>query len=269
MVYESILLLLSFLHVDFLPKTNACVFSSFLGWSSIADVKHDIIDMDAILTGNKVEHKRHEGHNVYALSNPRVVRGWINEAIELDGLSQFINAGPNCSCRGNLQRCYNGYTLRSRIKPNQLQDGMYLFSSAMYDIYYRGGKIWAEFRSPTQRWKVSSSAFSLTDWSLLEWSWHPNKGLHMYVNGKEVAVDTAGDAYRGSYNYQKNLYVGRANTDMRVERYGRFTVDDVQLWEAYRDNLIDGGFIDPTDERRPGGKNAAIGNAWATLAYRT
>ena len=235
-------------------KMHVVFFLSLYFPGLLTDVKHDIIHMDRILAGNRVEHIQHEGHNVYALNNPNVVRGWVNDAIELNGINQYINGGPNCSCRGNMQRCYNGFTLRSRIKPNQLQEGMYLFSSAAYDIFYRGGKIWAVFRTPTHKWSVSSNQFSLTDWSMMEWSWHPTKGLHMFVNGNEVAVDTTSSINRAAYNYRRNFYVGRANTNMHAERYGRFTVDDVQLWEAYRETLIDNGLIDP-NERRPGGKS--------------
>ena len=208
---------------------NACCVFSYISGPRL-DVRHDIIDMDRINAGNRVEHSKHEGHNVYAMNNPSVVRGWIKDAISLDGNNQYINGGPNCSSRGNLQRCYNGFTLRSRIKPNQLQDGMYLFSSAAYDIYYRSGKIWATFRTPTHKWTVSSNQFSMTDWSAFDWTWHPNKGLHMFVNGQEVAVDTSSSINRGVYRNQNNFYVGRANQENRNTRYGRFTVDDVQLW---------------------------------------
>ena len=219
----------------------------------ISDVKRDIIDMDRI-TGNLVEHDRHAGHNVYAMNRPQVVRGWIDEAVSLDGINQYISGGPNCSCQGNLQSCFHGFTLRARVRPQGLVDGMYLFSSAAYDIYYRNGRIWADFRTPSRAWSVHSTAFDLNNWNLFEWSWHPSKGLHMFVNGREVALDSASRANTDGYDTRRMFYVGRANTDMTSEKYGKFIVDDVQLWEAYREVLIDNGLIDPNDKIRPKGK---------------
>ena len=212
--------------------------------------------MDAI-SGNTVVHEnKHRGHTVYALNRPTVVQGWIGNGIGLNGVNQYISAGANTSCNGNLATCRQGFTLRSRVRPKNLVDNMYLYSSSQYDIYYKDGKIWAEFRTPDGIWRVSSNEFKDLDWNLMEWTWHPVHGLIMYVNNREVARSTIKMPNRGIYDYNKVFYIGRANTDMNYEKYGQFVVDDVQLWESYRQFLIDEGLINPTTDPKPpvGGK---------------
>lgn len=225
----------------------------------LAAVKKDIIDMDLIV-GNKVAHDKHRGHYVYVVNGPRNVQGWIGDAVGLDGVNQYINVGANATCRGNLLNCRHGFTLRSRIKPKSLINNMYLYSSSQYDIYYRDGQIWAEFRTPDNVWKVSSGSFNSKDWNLMEWSWHPEHGLVMYINNREVARSSAKLPNTQPYDFNKVMYIGRANGDMRYEKYGQFNVDDVQLWEAWRQYLLDEGLIDPSTDPKPplGGKPLKI-----------
>ena len=203
--------------------------------------------MDRIV-GNEVAHNKHQGHHVYVYNRPSSVRGWIDGAVSLSGRNQYINVGANASCGGNLENCAHGFTLRNRVKGANLQEGMYLYSSPMFDIYYRGGKIWCAMHTPTKTWTVSSAAFNKKDWNLFEYTWHRNKGLKMYVNNREVAQDRNPVIRTGHYVYSNPMYVGRATTDMTREKYGQFVVDDVQLWEAWRQYLIDDNLITPTED---------------------
>ena len=211
--------------------------------------------MDRIV-GNRVAHEKHRGHNVFTYNRPTMVRGWINGAVKLDGANQYINVGANSSCGGDLENCPHGFTLRSRVRGDNLQEGQYLYSSNMYDVYYRNGKLWCEFHTPSKSWVVSYGAFNPREWNLMEFTWHPSKGLKMYMNNREVAQDRNPLNNIRGYNYNMPMYIGRANTDMALERYGQFTVDDVQLWEAWRKYLVDDGLINPeTDpEAPPAGK---------------
>ena len=209
-----------------------------------------------LIRGNTIAHDRHPNHYIYAVNRPTNVAGWIGNGVRINGVNQYINAGANTTCRGNLANCRQGFTMRSRVKLGQLRDGMYLYSCAAYDVYYRGGKIWAEFRTPENTWKVSTDQFRRNNWNIFDFSWHPTKGLVMYVDNREVARSNVKIPNPAPYDYKKVLYIGRANTDMAYEKYGQFVVDDVQLWQAERQYLIDEGLITPgTDPAPPiGGK---------------
>ena len=209
-----------------------------------SDVRKDIIDMD-LIRGNRVVHNSHPGHNVYVVNNAVNVPGWKRSAVRLNGRNQYLDLGANASCNGNLDLCENGFTFRSAVKPGQLVENSYWYSSAPYDIYYKNGRINADFRTPTRKWSVSSGTYRPNSWNLIEYSWHPARGLMMYVNGQLVATDNSPSINRIRYNINQKDYIGRAGTDMRIERYGQISIDDVQLWQASRDILIKRKLIDP------------------------
>lgn len=205
-----------------------------------SDVRYDIIDMDRII-GRRIEHSKHPEHNVYVYNNPSTVRGWIGNGVKLGGNNQYINVGTNATCDGNLNNCRHGFTLRTRVLGTDLQEGQYLFSSSMYDVYFQNGKLWAVFKTPTHSWTVSTGAYNRDDWNLMEFTWHPTKGLKMFLNKREVAQDRNPMTNTYGYYYNDPMYIG---SDRLSGRYGQFTVDDVQLWEAWRAYLIEDGLID-------------------------
>ena len=214
-------------------------------------MRKDIIDMDRI-SGNRIMHTSHTGHNVFVRNQPITVRGWKGNAVRLDKRQkQFIDVGANATCQGNLEKCNNGFTLRYRIKPNSLENNQYWHSSAPYDIYYRDGKVHAVFRTPTHIWRLSTDRFNRNDWNQMDFSWHADEGLVMYVDGMEVASDRSITVNPYPYDVNQPMYIGRDNTRMIDEKYGDFAIDDVQLWEAKRQILILRRLMNVTEPRDP------------------
>lgn len=76
---------------------------------------------------------------IYAVNDPRTVPAIKNNGVYLDGRNQYVEMPgrdiTTAICRGNLQKCPKGFTLRFKVKPEQLVDGTYLVSSPFVDIY--------------------------------------------------------------------------------------------------------------------------------------
>ena len=182
-------------------------------------------------------------YRVYVRGSPTLVLEGTGRVLRLDGGRQYADGGEAPMCGGYLSKCTRGLTLRFRVKPNRLVDNTYFLSSAPYDVYYKDGAIYADFRMERDRWIISSPSFDPTNWNLVEVSWDTLEGLAMYVNGKKVASQLTPVPNKEEYDPVKHFYVGRANTNMRFEQYLDGLVDDVELWEASRTYLLGHGLI--------------------------
>jgi hypothetical protein len=112
------------------------------------------------------------------------------------------------------------------------------------DCVNRDGKLTAEAREGMKVWTISWDGPETNEWYFLELSWDPLGGLKMFANLKLVASDTrarikdlAGSSSDG------RMYLGRANTGMRNERYGSATIDDMEILFGERSKLIDLNFL--------------------------
>ena len=208
-------------------KVNLVVFNN-------SDIERLIVDMDNI----KGDILVHPTHVIYVSGSPETTPGVIDNAISLDGVNQYVDLGQNIVCKGNLQNCPKGFTLRFKIKPDELLDNTYFFSSIPVDVFYQNNRLTAEARTPSNVWQVSTPSLNRNEWNQVDVSWHPVDGLVLYINGVRMDRQTSGQRLEGSYDTSKVFYIGRANTNMIREHYANADFDDVQLWEAKRDYLI-------------------------------
>jgi len=63
------------------------------------------------------------------------------------------------------------------------------------------------------------------------------------MNGERVDQQPTGANNDISYVSDKRFYIGRANTEMRWERYANAVFDDVEVWNMKREDLIAEGII--------------------------
>lgn len=195
-----------------------------------------------VIKGDILVHPRRV---VYVQGRPTTVDGTVDQAVYFNGVRQYVDAGQNVTCHGNLENCPNGFTLRFRINPLQLRDNTYFLSSAPFDVYYKDNMLQTEFRTPKKKWKLTAPGLDRNAWHLVEVSWDPQNGMSLYVDSKKVGQELQGEKNYDVYDYDKHLYFGRANTDMKKEKYTQGTIDDIQLWEAKREYLISIGVIPP------------------------
>ena len=97
-----------------------------------------------------------------------------------------------------------------------------------------------EYRNNEYQWTVTSPELKSGTWYMQEWSWDPENGLSLYIDGKKVASQEIGIQLSPDKPYDDNkpFYIGRTHTDMISEHYANVTIDELQVWEIKRDYLI-------------------------------
>ena len=186
----------------------------------------------------------HPDIKIYVHGLPVNVPGTKENAVKFNGINQYVDVARDIViCKGMLANCKKGFTLRFAIQPDELKDNTYFVSSSPFDVYYEGGRLNAEFRTPRKEWAVNSAQLNPEAWHQVDVSWHPKKGLKLYINGQ--LVDQQSNAFPNQQGYDEDmrLFIGRANTNMNREEYIDGTIDEVELWEAERDLLINEGLI--------------------------
>ena len=199
----------------------------------------EILDMENIKDGYVVGSPR----PVRVYGNPAIVKGVLNNAIDLNGRGQYLDLGQNVTCEGNLLKCTRGFTLRFRMKPKEFREKMFYFSGVPFDVYFRNGKLRGDFNTPKHKWSVGSNDLNIHQWYQVEFSWDPANGLSMFIDGKLVDKNIIPKLNEDIYNPNKVFYIGRANTQMIDEKYANAVIDDVQFWNSKRDLLIGNGII--------------------------
>ena len=235
--FEMIFVLL----IYFLFVRHACYDSSPGG------ALHYILDMNEI-RNNKL---KHELLNIPVYGGPRNVPGVIATAVLLRGNGQFMDVGQHSdNCLGNLQRCTHGYTGSMWIKFSKFRENMYYLSTGDQGInmYYKHGRLHVTFQISGKRWDVPLSQLEANRWYFLEYTWHPQSMLRVYVNNRLVGANRATDVPYRTWNSDNHFYIGRANDGSphgENFKYGEFTIDHHLIWFDTRENLIANGHIVP------------------------
>ena len=179
--------------------------------------------------------------------NPVLAPGKIGQGLLLDGRGEYVDAGDlSDTCLGNLSRCQYGFTFGTWIIFNELLDNMYYFSSGApngVQLYHRTGRLYAEAQQDRSNWRASWPNVQTGKWYFVELSWSPDDGLRMFVDLDEVAHTETPTTRRPTEGDSGQLMIGRANSDMRRRRYGAAIFDEMEVWNANRDRLVELGFI--------------------------
>ena len=197
--------------------------------------------LEELEDGNKITMG---SRTIYIRNNARLVRGYRGNGLRLNGVNQYMEADKGLACGGDLDKCSKGFTSRFRVKANELRDNTYFMSSAPFDVYYKDGKIKVDYRSAGKKWQVESRDLHPDAWYLVETSWDPVEGLSLYINGVRKSTQVIGDNNPNGLDLTRKFYVGRANSNMRNERFLNGILDDLEFYEAKRNYLITRGLID-------------------------
>lgn len=194
--------------------------------------------MDAIRDNKLV----HSSLNIPVSGNPVVVPGKVNGAIRLDGNRQYLDIGDfTRSCLGNTEYCNDGLTGSMWINFRSLHENAYYLSSGGgLRIYHSGGKLWTVLERSGKRWEVGVPNLKTDDWYFLEYSWHPEKGLQVYLNNKLMGEARQSTTVPSSTASGRFL-IGSANPGDVAGgrfRYADAVIDEVETWYRDRDSLI-------------------------------
>ncbi len=192
----------------------------------------------------------HEFINITCHGGPENVRGIIATATELDSNdAQYVDIGHHSeNCLGNLQRCKDGYTASMFIKFKRLRNNMYFLSTGDQgiNIFYKDGELHITFEINGKKWDVPLSQLEENRWYFLEYTWHPDSMLRVYINNQLVGADGADSSVYKPWNSKNHYYIGRPNDgapSSRNFRYGDFIIDHHLIWFDRRENLIADGII--------------------------
>lgn len=205
-----------------------------------------LFNMDGISNNNKLINT---DMDVPVHGNPRVVQGRLHQGIKLDGNSQYIDIGRHSdSCLGNPQYCRHGSTSSMWVNFQRFEDDMYYYSSGDgVTMYFKNGKLYIALETADKRWEMQIPELKTNRWYFVEYTWHPEKGLRVYLNNNLVgeAKQPQTIARRPSTGVN-HVYVGRANPGDTASGYYRFAnmiVDNTESWYGHRDYLTAWGYL--------------------------
>ncbi|CAL1547650.1 unnamed protein product [Lymnaea stagnalis] len=185
----------------------------------------------------------HDKMLINLIGSPVQTGGKVGRALQLDGNNDYVDFNDHTSeCIGNLDLCQQGSLYSMWIRPDKLRNNMYLLSTGKNGVTlrYRNGALHASAETSTRKWETTTSSLEENKWFFVEVSFHPDRGLSLYVNNERVAEDTSAavrtDLATPSPENNR-FYLGRGNTDMSDSRYGEATYDEMDMWQADRDFL--------------------------------
>ncbi|XP_052814372.1 uncharacterized protein LOC128241470 isoform X5 [Mya arenaria] len=178
----------------------------------------------------------------------RQVPGKIGMAANIAGLGEYIDFGNfTDSCIGNVTKCSFGFTVAFWINFKDLYDNMYVMASGVsgFSIFIYSKRLYANVQDGDRQWQTSVSNIQTGSWYFIEVTWEPISGLQIYMDRKLMASqkESSHEEVTSSNRNYDNLYLGRANTVMYSERYLSATVDDVHVFNADRQRLLNIDYI--------------------------
>ena len=207
---------------------------------------HYLFNMDTIKNGKLM----HTSLDIDANGGIVNVPGKLKNGIRLDGQSQYLDIGQHVdSCFGDLEKCRHGLTGSMWANFRKFENNMFYFSNGNgVKLFHRNGRLYFTLQQPSgQQWEVAIPNLDLNQWYFLEYSWHPERGLQIYINNRLVGYQTAPRAIpKFALSNSSHVYFGRANNgDLSTGtfNYANALVDEAETWFRDRDTLLAFGYI--------------------------
>ena len=199
---------------------------------------------------DKVQNDRLISDNMDAAiyGNVEVVRGKVNHALRLgyQGGKDYVSIGNVVdTCLGDLTLCKYGIYLSFWVSFQRLDpDTRYLFSSPKgLNVYSVDNRLHATASMMDRFWDTYYVGLRTGYWYFVEVSWRRDKGLALYVNGALVSEKQADSHKTSRSTKDKNFYIGRANGPESWQKTAMAVVDEVDIFYADMDSLLNVDFI--------------------------
>lgn len=171
------------------------------------------------------------------IGSPELTTGSYGKVLRLNGINQYGNLGVNITCGGNLENCIDGFVARVTVKPEKLLDNMYIIDSYPLSLYYLEGRLYGKLRTSTKTWEVSTDEFKPRKWQNIELDWHPDIGLRMFLNRKQVGQDLDPKLHRW-HSTESKTTMGRSLSGSIDDRFLNGLVERIELWRRRRSNQL-------------------------------
>ena len=189
-------------------------------------------------------------YDVVMTGNPSLVTGKIGNAVRFGGNGQYATLGEHReSCLGNLDYCQHGLLLAFWLRPGFLKEDMQYMSTGQNGVkmWYSNNQMHCSLETTARRVELSFDDLHKNQWSFLEFSWHPEKGLDLYIDNEFInstqEVSAKSQRERRHNESRDRIYLGRGEReDIGVS--GNVTVDELEYWYADRDYLLAFDYID-------------------------
>uniref|UniRef100_A0A1I8GLK0 LAM_G_DOMAIN domain-containing protein n=1 Tax=Macrostomum lignano TaxID=282301 RepID=A0A1I8GLK0_9PLAT len=172
------------------------------------------------------------------------VPGVFGRALRLPGsTNSFVKIQAGHSCLTDLQWCHQGLTVRLWLRPlgGSVSGGESILLSARgYEVVIQSARLIVRARTDESVWVSRGQRLTFNAWQLIEFSWERRQGLQVYINGSLVdsmAVPTADFSTKAGLSADTAIYLGSA-VNVRGRSSPNCDIDELQLWEASRDELI-------------------------------
>ena len=82
-------------------------------------------------------------------------------------------------------------------------------------------------------------------WYFLEYSWHPERGLEVFVDNQLVGFDSGILTSEPSASSVDHVYIGKANPSVEtgISKYANADIDEVEMWDGSREYLLAHDYI--------------------------
>ena len=129
------------------------------------------------------------------------------------------------------------------IQFREFRDNMYyVLNGRGVRAFHKDGNLHVVIEVAGKRWEATVPDLQKDTWYFLEYTWHPAKGLQIFVNNRLMAsTEIPVTVEQGQPSEDSLVLIGNANTaDSDSERTfsADGVVDQVEIWYRDRDNLI-------------------------------
>ena len=139
---------------------------------TLSVTRHAVVCITDNITHLHIPLEDSRGNNVIhpTLKDITLVNGAILQPAVQGNGADFAGDGPYMTlgefpnqCISQLEHCNHGLTLTMHVNPREFLPGRdtFIMSTQTYDIFYRDGRLVAEFRTPTREWTVSSDRVNM------------------------------------------------------------------------------------------------------------
>ena len=177
------------------------------------------------------------------------IPGKLQQGIRLDGRSQYLDIGQHLSnCFGDLSKCRHGITGSMWANFRKFGNNMFYFSNGNgVKLYHKNGRLYFVLQSGGKEWEIAVPDLALNQWYFLEYSWHPERGLQVFINNKLMGYQSNPRIIPAQdLNSDAHVYIGRANngdTSTGSFNFANALIDEAETWFRDRDTLLAFGYI--------------------------